>query len=128
MLFPAPNHGLYIRIVALFTLALGLSDAARLLGVSTVGVSPMEHMGATAFTYLGGFCIARLFAAVGLWLKSSWGAVLVVAATVFELALYLSGNPDVRMSMAGFFVRILLLLAIVLIFALTLRLKRAAAD
>jgi uncharacterized membrane protein (DUF2068 family) len=128
MLFPAPNHGFYIRVVALLTLALGLSDAARLLGVSTGSISPMEHMGTTAFAYLGGFCLARLFAAVGLWLKSSWGAVLVVAATAFELALYLSGNPDVRMSMLGFFMRVVLLLAIVLIFALTLRLKRAAAD
>jgi hypothetical protein len=34
MEFNAPYIGYYIRIVALISLALGLSDAARLLGVS----------------------------------------------------------------------------------------------
>jgi hypothetical protein len=129
MLFQAPNFALYVRIVALLALLLGLNDAARLLGVNLGAVSPVAVMGAPAFIYLAIFCLARLFAAVGLWIKASWGAVVLVGATALELALYMSGNPDIRMSAVGFAVRLVLLGAIVLIFALSLRFRRAqAAD
>jgi len=129
MLFQAPNFALYIRIVALLALLLGLNDAARLLGVNLGAVSPVAVMGVPAFIYLAIFCLARLFAAVGLWIKASWGAVVLVGATALELALYMSGNPDIRMSAVGFAVRLVLLGAIVLIFALSLRFRRAqAAD
>ncbi|QYO78140.1 hypothetical protein [Devosia salina] len=128
MLFQAPNLSLYVRIVAILALILGLSDAARLLGVNLGATSPITAMGFTSFTFLAAFCLARLFAAVGLWIKASWGAVLLVGATTLELALYLSGNPDIRMSVFGFGVRLVLLAAIVLIFALSLRFTRAQAD
>ena len=78
---------------------------------------------------LGIFSLARLFAGVGLWLKASWGAVLLVGSTTAELALYLAGSPDIRMSAFGFAVRIVLLVAISVIFALSFRFSRAqAAD
>ncbi|WP_297108214.1 hypothetical protein [uncultured Devosia sp.] len=128
MLFQAPNLSLYIRIVAILALVLGLNDAARLLGVNTGSLSPITAMGSTAFVYLAVFCLAKLFAAVGLWIRASWGAVLLVGVTALELALYLAGNADIRMSMFGFVVRLILLAAIVLIFALSLRFARAHAD
>ncbi len=93
MLFQAPSLGIYIRIVALLALLLGLSDAARLLGVSLDTMSPIAVLGPAGFTFLAVFCLARLFAAVGLWIKASWGAVLLIGATTAELALYLSGSP-----------------------------------
>ena len=77
--FSAPPIAIYIRIVAIISLLLGLNDAARLLGVNLGEVSPIATMGMTGFVYLAIFALARLFAAVGLWIKASWGAVLLVA-------------------------------------------------
>jgi hypothetical protein len=127
--FNAQPIAIYIRIVAIISLLLGLNDAARLLGVNLGDVSPITTMGMTGFVYLTIFALARLFAAVGLWIKASWGAVLLVGATVVELSLYLLGNPDVRMSSLGFAVRLVLLASILIIFVLSIRLDRArSAD
>lgn len=127
--FNAPPIGIYIRIVAIISLMLGLNDAARLLGVNLGAVSPISTLGMTGFVYLAIFCLARLFAAVGLWIKASWGAVLLVGATGVELLLYLLNNPDVDMTAIGFAVRLVLLTSIIIIFVLSIRLKRArAAD
>lgn len=129
MSFKSPQLGLYIRVVALLSLALGLSDAGRLLGVNLGAISPVAVLGPTGFVLLGIFSLARLFAGVGLWLKASWGAVLLVGSTTAELALYLAGSPDIRMSAFGFAIRIVLLVAILAIFALSFRFSRAqAAD
>lgn len=117
--------GRYIRIIAIITLALGLTDAARLLGVTTGGASPLAMLGPTGFAYLAIFCLARLFAAVGLWIGSSWGAVLLLSATTAELVLYLAGSSDVQMSAFGFVVRLSLLASLVVIFVLHLRHRRA---
>ena len=75
----------YLRVVAIIALLLGLVDAARLLGVSSGAQSPITQLGATGFAYLAVFCLARLFAAVGLWIRASWGAVLLGLATTVEL-------------------------------------------
>lgn len=128
MFFQAPSLALYVRIVAILALFLGLSDAARLLGVGNGSTSPIAVMGFSGFAYLTVFSLARLFAAVGLWIKASWGAVLLVAATAVELGLYVAGNGDIRMSALGFALRIVLLASILLIFGLSLRLHRAQAD
>lgn len=122
--FNAPTIGIYIRVVAIISLLLGLNDAARLLGVNLGSASPIADLGVTGFIYLGIFSAARLFAAVGLWIKASWGAVLLVGATGVELLLYLLGNPDVRMSAIGFAVRLVLLASILIIFVLSVRLHR----
>ncbi|ODT75878.1 MAG: hypothetical protein ABS76_32805 [Pelagibacterium sp. SCN 64-44] len=128
MLFQAPSLALYVRIVAVLALLLGLNDAARLLGVNMGATSPVSVMGISAFIYLAVFSLARLFAAVGLWIKASWGAVLLVGATAVELGLYVAGNPDIRLTAFGFAMRVVLLASIVLIFALSLRFNRAQAD
>ncbi|HEY0918713.1 hypothetical protein [Devosia sp.] len=117
--------GRYIRILAIITLLLGLSDASRLLGISAGNVSPLALLGTTGFAYLAIFAVARLFAAVGLWIKASWGAVLLVGATVVELVLFLAGSPDVRVSAFGFAVRLVLLVSLALIFVLGMRLRQA---
>jgi uncharacterized membrane protein (DUF2068 family) len=127
--FSSSPIAIYIRIVAIISLMLGLSDAGRLLGVNLGSVSPISTFGVTGFTYLAVFAAARLSAAVGLWIKASWGAVLLVGATAAELAMYLAGNPDIRMSAFGFAVRVVLLASILVIFVLSIRLDRArAAD
>jgi len=123
--FKGEVAGRYIRIVAIIALLLGLADAARLLGVSSGAVSPLQTLGTAGFVYLAIFCLARLFAAVGLWIRASWGAVLLVGATVVELVMYLMGNPDVRIDAIGFALRLVLLAAISVIFVLSFRLRRA---
>lgn len=126
--FNAQPIGIYIRVVAIISLLLGLSDASRLLGVNLGAVSPIAAMGMTGFVYLAIFSLARLFAAVGLWIKASWGAVLLVASTAAELGLYLMGSPDVSMSAFGFAVRLVLLAAILIIFIIGIRMSRARAG
>ena len=126
--FTAPPIGIYIRVVAIISLMLGLNDAARLLGVNLGAVSPLSTLGMTGFIYLGIFAAARLFAAVGLWINASWGAVLLVGATGVELLMYLLGNPDVRMTAVGFAVRLVLLASILIIFILSVRHTRARAS
>ena len=116
----------YLRVIAIVTLLLGLSDAARLLGVSLGPQSPIEAMGLKAFVYLAVFTLALLFAAVGLWIKASWGAVLLGAATAAQLLLFLTGNPDVRMTIYGFGIRLVLLAAILSLFVFRWRARRAA--
>jgi len=123
--FRGDISGRYVRIVAIIALLLGLSDASRLLGVSSGNVSPLTELGTAGFVYLTIFALARLFAAVGLWIKASWGAVLLVGATAVELALYLLGSPDVKMSAFGFAVRLVLLVSIIVIFVLGMRMRRS---
>ncbi len=128
MAFGDEPTGRYIRIIAIISLLLGLSDAARLLGVWLGDQSPLALLGPSGFTWLAIFCIARLFAAVGLWIKASWGAVLLLIATTAELTLFLAGSPDAQMSLFGFGIRLVLLVAILLIFALTFALNRRAVQ
>jgi len=126
--FKSPIAGRYVRIVAIIALLLGLNDASRLLGVSTGAQSPIQPLGVTGFIYLAIFAMAQLFASVGLWIRSSWGAVLLVGATVLELGMYLMGNHDIQMSALGFAVRLVLLVSIILVFVLSLRMRERAHD
>lgn len=123
--FKGEVAGRYIRIVAIIALLLGLADAARLLGVSSGSVSPLATLGTAGFVYLAIFCLARLFAAVGLWIRASWGAVLLVGATAVELAMYLMGNRDIQLDPIGFALRLVLLVAITVVFILSVRMRRA---
>jgi hypothetical protein len=123
--FKGDITGRFVRIVAIVALLVGLGDAARLLGISNGDVSPISDLGVAGFAYLAIFCLSRLFAAVGLWIGASWGAVLLLGATGVELVLFLAGNRDIHMDAIGFGVRLLLVISIVLLFLLALRLRRA---
>jgi len=123
--FKSELAGRYIRIVAIIALLLGLSDASRLLGVSSGAQSPITELGASGFAYLAVFCLARLFAAVGLWIRASWGAVLLGIATTIELLLYLFGNRDVTISALGFAVRLVLVVSVAALLFLSFRMRRA---
>jgi len=102
--------GRMVRVLALGCLVMGLANASRLLGVGEGARSPLELLGAIGFIYLTAFTLAQLFAAVGLWIQSSWGAVLLVGATASELVLAALGNPHVTLSIPGFVLRLFLLL------------------
>jgi len=89
--------------------------------------SPISIYGTTGFVYLAVFTLALLFGAVGLWIKANWGAVLLGAATAVELGLFLFGSKDVQMTVVGFGVRLILLAAVLAVFVLGIRMRRAAA-
>jgi len=123
-----PILGRYVRIVAIISLLVGLADASRLLGVSTGEANPIEIMGTVGFVYLSIFAAARLFAAVGLWIRASWGAVLLLAASAIELGMYFFGNRAIQLSALDFAVRLVLLVAIVGIFVTAFRFRQRAHD
>lgn len=123
--FKGEIAGRFVRIIAIIALLVGLGDAARLLGVGSGDVSPLAQLGPAGFAYLAVFCLSRLFAAVGMWIGASWGAVLLVGATSIELVLFLTGNRDIHLDMPGFGIRLLLVVGIVLLFVLSLRMRRA---
>lgn len=126
--FKSELAGRYLRIIAIIALVLGLADAARLLGVSTGAQSPITQLGAAGFAYLAVFCVARLFAAVGLWIRASWGAVLLAGATLVELVLYLVGVREIRIDAFGFALRLLILGSLAVLFFLNFRMRRQAHD
>jgi hypothetical protein len=126
--FKGAITGRFLRIIAIVALLVGLGDAAVLLGVTSgPNVSPLAQLGPVGFVYLSAFCLALLFASVGLWIGASWGAVLLVGATSVELVMFLFGNPDIHLDLIGFGVRLMLVIGIVLLFVLSLR-QRGAHD
>lgn len=114
----------FLRIIAMVALLIGLADAARLLGLASGSTSPLQILGPTGFIYLSVFCLARLFSAVGLWIGANWGAVLLVGATLVELLLAFTGNPDVRIDIIGVVLRLLMVGGIAVLFVLALRRRR----
>jgi hypothetical protein len=127
--FNTPIAGRYVRIISIISLLLGLSDASRLLGVSGHrGDNPIIMLGPTGFTYLAIFATACLFASVGLWIRASWGAVLLLAAMAIELGLFLTGNRDIQLAPLDFALRLVVLVALVVLFALAFRFRLRAHD
>lgn len=120
------DSAFYIRIVAIVTLLLGLSETSRLLGVSLGARSPLSVLGITSFTYLAAFSLALLFSAVGLWMKARWGGLILVVALGTELGLHLAGSPYIGMTLFGMVLRMALLASVLLMFAIGLRARRAS--
>lgn len=103
--------GIVARLLAVVSLVLGLGDAITLLGVESGDANPLALLGPAGFTVLAALCIARLFAAVGLWMQVRWGAVLLAGALAVEIALHLSGSLWVSLGLIGFLFKLVVLLA-----------------
>lgn len=104
----------FVRFLALVCLTIGLVDAATLVGVSSGSDNPLVTMGVPAFVLLGVFTLARLFAAIGLWINASWGAALLIGATAVELGLVFSFNRHVTLTLSELVIRLALLIAMVI--------------
>ncbi len=104
------------HVLALICLLIGLSDAATLVGFSSGAINPVDILGGTGFIALTGFTIARLFAAVGMWIDASWGGVLLVSTAVIELIAIGAGISTAPYSFIGIGVRILLAFAVAYVF------------
>ena len=123
--FKSPIAGRYVRIIAIIALLLGLSDAARLLGVTgAAGQSPIATLGVTGFP-ISPSSPRALFAA---GVQSAKAFRCASGATGIELVMYLMGSRDIEMSAIGFAVRLVLLVSILLVFALSLRFRERAHD
>ena len=103
--------GLFARILALLSLFIGLGDAARLLGLGAGTASPIATIGTMGFVLLSALTLMRLFAAVGLWIQSSWGAVVLAASLVIEIGFYLTGSNWVSLSLWSFIFKLGVMLA-----------------
>lgn len=121
--------GLLARILAIVSLFIGLGDAAAVLGIGATAASQVGAAGAAGFIFLTGLSVTRLFAAVGLWIGMQWGALILLASLVIEIALYLTGSDWVRLSLWGFIFKLAILLATIGIFGFAWILgRRHAAD
>jgi|GEM_PF-2103781 len=101
-----------VRFLALVCLVVGLGDASRLLGVHTGNANPIILMGGGVFVSLAIFTLARLFAAVGLWINASWGGAILIGATLAELVLLASPGFGYVIPLFDLLVRLALLVSI----------------
>ena len=117
-----------IRLIAVLALFNGLFDAARLLGVGAGDVSPLQIFGIAGFATLLAFTVARLFAAVGMWIYSNWGAPLLFGATLAELIIFLFGIVKLDIGLAGFGFRLIELAGAILVLWLAWRAHREVTQ
>lgn len=80
--------GVYLRALSVAMLLLGLRQWAVILGVLATGGGPFESMPAEWEIATMHLAVADLVAAVGLWMRVSWGNVLWIYAAVAEIALH----------------------------------------
>ncbi|VAW23523.1 hypothetical protein MNBD_ALPHA12-208 [hydrothermal vent metagenome] len=113
-----------IRLIAVLALLNGLADAARLLGMGAGDVSPLQTYGIAGFATLLSFTIARLFAAVGMWIYSNWGAPLLFGTTLAELIIFLLSIVKLDIGLLGFGVRLIELAGAILVLWLAYRTHR----
>lgn len=116
----------FTRIIALLALLTALIDAGRLLGIGAGNANPIAMFSVTGFVLLSGFTVARLFAAVGMWIESNWGTAVLFLGTLIELALFLSGMARLDIGIIGFGLRLVLLAGATLLLVQALRTWRAA--
>lgn len=121
--------GLLARILALLSLFIGLGDAARLLGLGAGSASPILTIGTMGFVLLSALTLMRLFAAVGLWIQSSWGAIVLAASLAIELGFHLLGSTWVSLGLWNFIFKLGVMLATFGLLAIAqLSVRRQLAD
>ena len=113
-----------IRQIALLALLNALFDAARLLGVGSGDISPLQIFGIAGFATLLGFTIARLFAAVGMWIHSNWGTPLLFGTTLAELIVFMFDVVKLDIGLIGFAARLVELAGTILVLWLAYRSHR----
>lgn len=91
------NLVLFFRILALFQLAKGMVHWGLLISITGEQTGPLAEEYLAANIY---FAVLDPVAGVGLWLTSSWGAVLWLLAAVSQIAICL-GFPEIFGQMWG---------------------------
>ncbi|MCF6302059.1 MAG: hypothetical protein L3J13_02465 [Devosiaceae bacterium] len=103
------------RQIAIVALLNGIVDVGRILGVGSGDANPFDMYGVVGFALLGGFAIARIFAAVGMWIRSNWGTPLLLGVTLSELMIYLAGYIRLDIGLFGFAARLIEIVGALLI-------------
>jgi hypothetical protein len=85
------NLVLFFRILSLFQLAKGMVHWGLLISISDADTGRLANEYLAANIY---FAVLDPVAGVGLWLTSSWGAVLWLLAAVSQIAICL-GFPEI---------------------------------
>ncbi|RDE08985.1 hypothetical protein [Pelagibacterium lacus] len=109
--FTHRQTALATRVLALASLVIGLADAAGLLGLGRGSASPIAALGRDGFVLLSALTLMRLFAAIGLWMRVQWGAVILGGSLLIEIGLYLAGSAWIALSLWGFIFKTATLLA-----------------
>jgi len=112
------NITLQISLLALLS---GIYDTGRLLGFGLGDGDPVQNFGVSGFVVLGVFAVARIFAGVGMWIKSHWGTPLLFGTTLVELSIYLLGLVSLDIGLVGFGIRTILLAGSLFILVLIYR-------
>ncbi|HHB82805.1 MAG TPA: hypothetical protein ENK61_04950 [Devosia sp.] len=103
------------RQIAIVALLNGIVDVGRLLGVGNGAANPFDMYSVAGFALLGGFALARVFAAVGMWINSNWGTPLLLGVTTSELMIYLAGYIRLDIGLFGFAARLIEVMGALLI-------------
>lgn len=111
MAFTARRIRVAARIVAGISLFVGLGNAFQAFGVLDSAHNPVEHYGQIGFGVLVVTAMFRLFAAVGLWAYATWGAFLLLAASLIEMLAIFLAFADLGKGPVGLGFSTLLLLA-----------------
>lgn len=111
MAFTARRIRVAARIVAGISLFVGLANAFQAFGVVGNASNPVEHYGEIGFAALVAAALFRLFAAVGLWAYATWGAFLLLAASLIELIFTFLAIAVLGLGAIGYTVSVLLLCA-----------------
>jgi len=113
-----------IRVLAILCLLLSLREASVFLGLGSNQASPISNLGVLSFFLMLTFTVFRLFAAVGMWVKTTWGTVLVLVVTSIEFSILTLTSIDIYISTVGIWIRATLLLGIIIYFILTYMYQR----
>jgi len=109
MAFTARRIRVAARVVASVSLFVGLANVLRAFGTFGDAFNPVEQFGQFGFSILLVTGLLRLFAAVGLWAYATWGAALLILASVIELVLLFLAITNVVISGLGVGLSVLLL-------------------
>jgi len=108
MAFTARRIRIGARVVAGLALFVGLGNSLNALGVLGTVKDPVATFGQFAFGVLVVTAVLRLFAAVGLWAYATWGAFLLLFASLIELFFAAGVGHRIVMTPAGFGTSLLL--------------------
>ena len=108
MAFSARKIRVAARIVAGISLFVGLANVLRAFGTFGDAFNPIEQYGQFGFSVLVMTGLLRLFAAVGLWAYATWGAALLLIASLIELVLIFLAITTLVISPLGFGLSVLL--------------------
>ncbi|GLQ18216.1 hypothetical protein [Maritalea porphyrae] len=109
MAFTARRIRVGARIVASVSLFVGLANALHALGVSGSVSDPVAGYGQMGFAVLTIIACLRLFAAVGLWAYATWGAFLLLFASMIEIVVVGAGVGALIVTPMGFGLSVALL-------------------